>query len=83
MRRGIIQLSTPDEPRGRATSANMIVVPSGPRLGQLESGIVTRFGSPTLSVVSGGAGASLAAPAIGLAVPAIRAYEPGRVHRPL
>ena len=75
MRRSIIQLSTPDALRGRVTSANMIFVLSGPQLGQLESGIVATLGSPTLSVVTGGAGAMLAAIVIGALVPAIRKYE--------
>ena len=75
MRRSIIQLSTPDALRGRVTSANMIFVLSGPQLGQLESGIVATLGSPTLSVVTGGVGAILAAIVIGALVPAIRRYE--------
>ncbi len=75
MRRSIIQLSTPDELRGRVTSANMIFVLSGPQLGQLESGAVAAWGSPQLSVVTGGAGAMLAAIAIGARVPAIRRYR--------
>lgn len=75
MRRSIIQLSTPDSLRGRVTSANMIFVLSGPRLGQLESGAVAALGGPTLSVVSGGIGAVAAAVVIGAVVPAIRRYE--------
>lgn len=75
MRRSIIQLSTPDALRGRVTSANMIFVLSGPQLGQLESGAIASWLSPTFSVVSGGAGAGLAAVVIGALVPAIRQYE--------
>jgi MFS family permease len=75
MRRSIIQLSTPDELRGRVTSANMIFVLSGPQLGQLESGAVAQLASPTASVVSGGLGAILAAIIIAARVPAIRKYR--------
>jgi MFS family permease len=75
MRRSIIQLSTPDELRGRVTSANMIFVLSGPQLGQLESGVVATLSGPTLSVVTGGIGAALAAVVIAAAVPAIRKYR--------
>lgn len=84
MRRSIIQLSTPDALRGRVSAANMIFVLSGPQLGQLESGAVASWISPTFSVVSGGAGAALAAVLIGAAVPAITRYhvgEPGDVRR--
>ena len=82
MRRSIIQLSTPDALRGRVTSANMIFVLSGPQLGQLESGAVAAWAGPTVSVVSGGIGAALAALAIGALVPAIREYrEEGRGRR--
>lgn len=75
MRRSIIQLSTPDELRGRVTSANMIFVLSGPQLGQLESGAVAQLAGPTASVVSGGLGAILAAVIIAARVPAIRRYR--------
>jgi MFS family permease len=75
MRRSIIQLSTPDELRGRVTSANMIFVLSGPQLGQLESGAVATWASPTVSVVSGGIGAAVAGIVLAAAVPAIRKYR--------
>jgi MFS family permease len=75
MRRTIIQLSVPDELRGRVTSANMFFVQSGPQLGQLESGLVAQVFSPTFAVVSGGVGAVIAAVTIAAKVPAIRHYR--------
>jgi hypothetical protein len=75
MRRSIIQLSTPDALRGRVTAANMIFVLSGPQLGQLESGAIATWVTPTVSVVSGGIGAAAAGIAIAAAVPAIRKYH--------
>ncbi|HEY3734728.1 MAG TPA: MFS transporter [Streptosporangiaceae bacterium] len=50
----IIQLSVPDTLRGRLQGVQMAVVTGGPRLGDLEAGVVaTAFGDAT-SVVSGG-----------------------------
>jgi MFS family permease len=50
----IVQLSTPDEFRGRISSVNAMFVIGGPMLGQFESGLVGGLFSPMLSVVSGG-----------------------------
>ena len=50
----IIQLEAPDELRGRVMSIHMLVVTSGPRMGDLEAtGVAALFGAQ-LSVVSGG-----------------------------
>jgi MFS family permease len=61
----ILQLSVPDELRGRLSSIHFLVVSGGPRLGNLESGLVAELVSPTFAVVSGGllcvAGAGLVA----------------------
>jgi MFS family permease len=50
----IIQFSTPDQLRGRLSSMHMAVVASGPRLGDLEAGVVAELTSVRFSVVSGG-----------------------------
>lgn len=50
----IVQLSTPDEFRGRISSVNAMFVVGGPMLGQFESGLVGGVFSPMASVVSGG-----------------------------
>jgi len=50
----IIQLEAPDQLRGRVMSIHMLVVTSGPRMGDLEAtGVAALFGAQ-LSVVSGG-----------------------------
>jgi MFS family permease len=50
----IIQLEAPDELRGRVMSIQMLVVTSGPRMGDLEAtGVAAIFGAQ-VSVVSGG-----------------------------
>jgi len=50
----IIQLTTPDEFRGRISSVNAMFVIGGPMLGQFESGLVASFTTPQFSVISGG-----------------------------
>jgi hypothetical protein len=50
----ISQTLTPDHMRGRMSSVFMLVVASGPRLGDVESGTVASLSSPRFSVVSGG-----------------------------
>jgi MFS family permease len=50
----IVQLETPDELRGRVTSIHILVVTSGPRLGDIEAATVGAVIGPQLSVVSGG-----------------------------
>jgi MFS family permease len=50
----IVQLETPDQLRGRVTALHLLVVTSGPRLGDLEAaGVASVFGAQA-SVVSGG-----------------------------
>jgi MFS family permease len=50
----IVQLETPDELRGRVTSIHILVVTSGPRLGDIEAATVAAVVGPQLSVLSGG-----------------------------
>ncbi len=61
----ILQLSVPDHLRGRLSGIHILVVTGGPRLGDLEAGLVAQAFSPLASVVSGGllciAGAGLVA----------------------
>jgi MFS family permease len=50
----IVQLETPDRLRGRVTALHLLVVTSGPRLGDIEAaGVASIFGAQA-SVVSGG-----------------------------
>lgn len=50
----IIQLSVPDALRGRLQGVQMAVVTGGPRLGDLEAGVVASAFGDVTSVVSGG-----------------------------
>jgi MFS family permease len=54
LRSSILQLQTPDEIRGRVASIHILVVTSGPRLGDAEAAAVAAVVGPQLSVVSGG-----------------------------
>jgi MFS family permease len=61
----ILQLSVPDALRGRLSGIHILVVTGGPRLGDLEAGLVAAAFTPAVSVISGGllciAGAALVA----------------------
>jgi MFS family permease len=54
LRSAIVQLDTPDELRGRVASIHILVVTSGPRLGDTEAAAVAALAGPELSVLSGG-----------------------------
>ena len=50
----ILQLQVPDRLRGRLNALNIAVVTGGPRLGDLEAGVVATATTAQFSVVSGG-----------------------------
>jgi hypothetical protein len=75
LRSTAIQLTTPDELRGRVSSVNLVFIGASNQLGAAESGFVAALTSPTFSVVSGGV-ASLAVVAIvGFVFPELRRYR--------
>ena len=71
----ILQLAVPDPLRGRLSGINYLVVAGGPRLGDLEAGLVASAFSPTVSVVSGGILCILGAAAVALFVPSLVRYR--------
>jgi MFS family permease len=75
LRNTILQLSTPDELRGRVGATNSIFIIGGPTLGQFESGIVASALSPQLSVLTGGLACLLATGLIALVVPQLRHFR--------
>jgi hypothetical protein len=77
-RSSINQGVTPDALRGRMSSVYSLVVASGPRVGDIESGSVAGLTSAMFSVVSGGVACVLGVGAIVLAFPDLAAY--GRDH---
>jgi hypothetical protein len=68
----ILQVSAPDRLRGRVSGIHILVVTGGPRLGDVEAGVVARLVSPTFSVVSGGLACVVGAGLVALAYPELR-----------
>jgi MFS family permease len=71
----ITQTLTPDRLRGRMSSVYGLVVASGPRLGDIESGAVASLASPRASVVSGGVACVVSVGLIAAAFPALARYD--------
>jgi MFS family permease len=71
----INQTVTPDHMRGRMSSVFMLVVASGPRLGDVESGSVAGLAGPRFSVVSGGLACLAGVGLVALAFPALVRYD--------
>jgi MFS family permease len=79
-RGSIVQLTAPDELRGRMGGMHPAVVAGGPRLGDLEAGVVAELTSIRFSVVSGGLACIVGALLIARWAPEFLnyRYEPGR-----
>ena len=71
----INQTVTPDHLRGRMSSVFSLVVTSGPRLGDIEAGVVASLTSVRTSVVSGGLACVGAALLVATTFPALVAYD--------
>jgi len=67
----ILQLAVPDNLRGRLSAIHFLVVGSGPRFGNFESGAVASATSTEFAVVSGGVLAFAGAIAVAFAIPEI------------
>jgi MFS family permease len=72
-----IQLTTPDELRGRVSSVNLVFIGASNQLGAAESGFLAAVTSPTISAVSGGVASLLVVAGIALAFPELRRYRLG------
>ena len=75
MRRSIIQLSTPNELRGRVSGVTSIFISASNELGALESGLVAAVGGAVFAVVSGGLACLLVVALIAWRIPQLRNYE--------
>ena len=53
-RQTMLQAATPDNYRGRLQGINTVVIAGGPRLGDVEAGVVASLGGEAFSVISGG-----------------------------
>jgi MFS family permease len=71
----INQTVTPDHMRGRMSSVFSLVVTSGPRLGDIESGVVAGATGARLSVASGGLACLVGVGLVMIAFPALKRYD--------
>jgi MFS family permease len=71
----INQTVTPDALRGRMSSVFSLIVAGGPRLGDIESGLVAGLTSAMTSVVSGGLACVVGVGAVFLAFPELVGYD--------
>ena len=72
----IVQVTTPDEYRGRLNAIFVAVVRGGPRMGELESGIASSLGGLQFAAWSGGLAVLLAIAVTAKAYPELNRYEP-------
>jgi MFS family permease len=75
LRQTTIQLSTPDELRGRVSSVSQLFIGASNQLGALESGLVAAITSATFAVVSGGAGCLAVVGLVTAKLPELRRYR--------
>jgi len=75
MRSTTIQLSTPDELRGRVSSVNMVFIGASNHLGSVQSGLVAAATNAVVGVVSGGIGCLAALSVIWAKVPELWQYD--------
>lgn len=75
LRQTTVQLSTPDELRGRVSSVNMLFIGASNQLGAVESGLAAAATNATFAVVSGGAGCLAVVAAVAARMPELRRYR--------
>ena len=75
MRSTAIQLSTPDELRGRVSSVNFIFIGASNQLGAVESGFLAALTSAPFAVVSGGLGCLIVLAIVAATMPELRRYR--------
>jgi MFS family permease len=75
MRGTAIQLTTPDELRGRVSAVNFLFIGASNQIGAVESGFVAALTNAPFAVVSGGVGCLLVVASVAAMLPALRAYR--------
>lgn len=75
LRNTIRQLKTPDELRGRMVSINQIFFAGGPRLGEMESGLVAQLFNAPIAIITGGIGCLLSIIAVAARWPQLGRYS--------
>jgi hypothetical protein len=71
----ILQVTVPDRLRGRLSSVFFVVVTGGPKLGDIESGLVAGAFGATFSVITGGIATILGAFVVTRIYPELPAYR--------
>lgn len=79
-RNTILQMAVPDSLRGRLSSIHLAVVAGGPRLGDVESGLVAAVSSVRFSIISGGVACIFGALAVMRFMPSLRNYSTDTVN---
>ena len=75
IRHTMVQLSTPDEMRGRVSAVNMVFIGASNEVGQFESGITAQWLGTVPSVVFGGIGTILIVIAWAWLFPSLRRMD--------
>jgi len=73
----ILQTTVPDNLRGRMSAVHILVVVGGPRVGDVEAGLVAALTTPTIAVLTGGLACIIGVGVLALAVPEFARYRPG------
>ena len=81
-RQAAIQLTTPDELRGRVSAVNSLFVGVSNQVGAVESGLLAAATNAVFSVVSGGAASLAVAGIIAVKMPELRRYRVGQLNAP-
>ena len=76
-RDAVLKRETPDPMRGRLEGISLIVVGSGPSLGNLEAGALAAVTSVPFSIVAGGLACVAGVGVLAAASPAFRRYRAG------
>jgi MFS family permease len=74
----MLQESTPDSLRGRVSALNLMVVIGGPRLGDVEAGIVGGLIGAPASIIAGGIACLAGTGVVAVLFPALRRYTAPR-----
>jgi len=71
----IVQVTTPDELRGRVSAVDYVVGAGGPQLGNLRAGAVGSLTTPLTAAVTGGLAVIAGAGLLALSLPQLRRYR--------
>ena len=74
-RNTILQVNVPDDLRGRMSGVHILVVAGGPRIGDVEAGLVAALTSPTISVITGGLACIVGVLVLAVKVPGLVRYR--------